>query len=86
MPVIEGELRAFIVETFLLGRPGLRFRDDESFLDKGIIDSAGVVELVVFLERRYGINVEDEDLVPENLDSIARLAAFVSRKTPARCE
>lgn len=73
------ELRSFIVETFLLGQAE-RLREDTSFLGEGIIDSTGVLELVSFIEERYGIRVEDSELIPENLDSIANVAAFVRTK------
>ncbi|MGZ8197708.1 MAG: acyl carrier protein, partial [Burkholderiales bacterium] len=57
-----------------------RVADGVSLLDAGIIDSTGVMELVSFLEQEFGIQVDDQDLVPENLDSISALAAFVTRK------
>lgn len=78
----ENELRNFVVENFLYGRK-LAFSDDESFLAMGIIDSTGTLELISFLEREYGIRVEDRDLIPENLDSIALLAQFLQRKLQA---
>jgi acyl carrier protein len=72
-------LRQFIVDTFFVDR----FSDDESFLRSGIIDSTGMMELVVFLEREFAIKVADKELVPENLDSLARVSAFVERKQGA---
>jgi len=67
------------VENFLFGEDdGLG--PDESFLERGIIDSTGVLELVGFLERRFGVRVEDHELVPANLDSIRGLVNFVERK------
>ena len=77
---MEKEIRDFIVENFLFGGPDDDLKDDDSLLDKGIIDSTGVLELVAFLEKSYGIRVEDEELVPENLDSIASVGAYVLRK------
>ena len=79
MRSIEHEIRRFITENFLYGRP-LEFSGDDSFLEMGLIDSTGILELVSFLEKQYQITVEDVDLVPENLDSIAQLASFVERK------
>lgn len=73
-------LRAFIQENFLYGQ-GADFADDDSFLEMGIIDSTGVLELVAYLEGRYGFTVEDDELVPENLDSIRNLEQFIDRKT-----
>jgi acyl carrier protein len=57
-----------------------RLRNDDSFLDNGIIDSTGILELVGFLHERFGVDVEDQELVPENLDSIDRLVTYVQVK------
>jgi acyl carrier protein len=75
----HAELRHFITNNFLYGRD-CGFRDDESFLEMGIIDSTGLLELIHFLEKHYRIEVEDADLIPENLDSIDQLCQFVERK------
>jgi acyl carrier protein len=80
MEQMRRQLRRFVIDNFLLGRDDVGLTDDASFLDHGLIDSTGVLELVSFLERRYDITIEDEELVPENLDSIASLVAFVTRK------
>ena len=77
---IEKELRSFVIENFLFGQGGADLGNDDSFLEKGIIDSTGLLELVSFLEKKYTIRIEDEDLVPENLDSINRLLEFLDRK------
>ncbi len=79
MPDFANEIRAFVVETFLLGESD-RLREDTSFLGEGIIDSTGVLELVSFIEEHYGIRVEDDELLPENLDSIASVAGYLLRK------
>ena len=76
---LNQELRGFIVENFLYGQP-LGFSDQDSFLQKGIIDSTGIVELISFLEKEYGIRVEDQELIPDNLDSIDNLCRFVEHK------
>jgi acyl carrier protein len=76
---VRDRLRQFIVDTFFVDR----FSDDESFLRSGIIDSTGMMELVAFLEREFAIKVADKELVPENLDSLARVSAFVERKQGA---
>jgi acyl carrier protein len=76
----ELELRQFIVENFLFGKEDPPLGADDSLLDRGIIDSTGVLELVGFLEQKYRITIQDEELVPDNLDSIDRLVRFVSRK------
>jgi acyl carrier protein len=80
MPNVEQELRQFIAENFPFGPEGDRLSNDDSFLDQGIIDSTGVLELVTFLEETYDIKVEDEELVPANLDSINRLVQYLGRK------
>lgn len=70
-------LRSFMLETFPAD-PGLN--DNASFLDTGLIDSTGVLELVDFLEEQFDIEVEDDELVPENLDSINNLCRFLTSK------
>lgn len=77
--IITEEVRRFITQNYLLGQDHA-VGDSDSFLEHGIIDSTGVLELVAFLEEVYGITVEDEELIPENLDSIEKVAAYVSRK------
>lgn len=80
---IAQQIHVFIIENFLFGAPDNGFKDTDSLLDKGIIDSTGVLELVAHLEETYGIKVEDEELIPENLDSIANVTAFITRKQTA---
>lgn len=76
---IEYTLKEFIVETFLFGQdPGLKSSD--SLLKKGIIDSTGVLELIGFIERAFQITVEDEEILPENLDTIDYATVYVTRK------
>jgi len=77
---MEEKLRTFIQNNFLLGDKNRAIKEDESFLQSGIIDSTGVLELVNFIEETYKIKVEDEELVPENLDSIQNLIAYIQRK------
>jgi acyl carrier protein len=78
-PEIARQVRAFLVDTFLLGDDD-GFAVDESLLDSGIVDSTGVMEVVAFLEESFGIAIDDDELVADNLDSVERLAAFVGRK------
>jgi acyl carrier protein len=73
------EIRAFIADRFLFG-DDTKLGDDDSLLDAGIIDSTGILELISHLEERYGVKVNDDELVPENLDSIAGIAAFLAQK------
>jgi len=83
MGVIEEKVRAFIVANFLFGDSERLVADDASMLEHGIIDSTGILELVFFLESTYGIKVADAEMVPDNLDSVVRVARFVARKTGA---
>jgi acyl carrier protein len=83
MQVTEKEIRNFIVQNFLFGRDDGSLKSDTSFLDSGIIDSTGVMELVMYVEKNCGLKVEDQELDPANLDSINRLAKFIERKQNA---
>ena len=78
-PLIR-EIRGFIDEAFLSAPGRGQLTNDESFLGQGIIDSAGVRELVSFLEEKYPIRIADEELIPGNLDSINCLVDFLERK------
>jgi len=73
------EVRDFIVRDFLYGDESA-LKDDTSFLDTGIVDSTGILELIMFLETACGIKVEPEEMVPENLDSINRVVRFINSK------
>ncbi|MDX3924609.1 MAG: acyl carrier protein [Shinella sp.] len=75
-------LRAFMVESFLFGEETGLPSDTESLIGAGIIDSTGVLELVAFIEDRFGFTIADTDIVPDNLDSIDNIAAFVGRNIP----
>jgi acyl carrier protein len=74
------KIRAFIFENFLFDADDDALQNESSFLEEGIIDSTGVLELVEWLEEEFEIKVEDEELIPENLDSVILLAAFISSK------
>ncbi len=76
---LEQELRQFISENFLVLQEK-SVKNDESFLENGILDSTGVLELVSFLEEKYGIEIESGELIPENLDSISRITLFLERR------
>jgi acyl carrier protein len=80
---IREELRRFFVETFLMGDTTAVINDSESFMESGIVDSTGMLEMVTFLEHAFGIKVADRELLPENLDSMDRLVLFVDRKQRA---
>ena len=82
MESLSHDIRTFIIDNFLFGDATGRFTfaDDDSFQERGIVDSTGILELVCHLQERYGIVIEDEELVPDNLDSLSRVARFVERK------
>ena len=76
------ELRAFIVENFLFGDESapFAFSDDDSFQERGIVDSTGILELVCHLQEKFAIDIADDELVPDNLDSLSKEAHFIDRK------
>lgn len=76
---IHDQVRRFIIQNYLFGQD-VTLNDADSFLERGVIDSTGVLELVAFLQEAYGFPIEDEELTLTNLDSIENVAAFVLRK------
>jgi acyl carrier protein len=79
MTEMRAKVRDFVVSNFLFGEEG-NLSEDASFLEEGIVDSTGVLELVEFLEKEFSISVADEELIPENLDSIMRVEDYLMRK------
>ncbi len=77
---IRKELKDFIIELFLMGDEKECPGDSDSFMQEGIIDSTGVLELVAFIEEQYGFTIEDDEMTPANLDSIDNLVVFISGK------
>lgn len=73
------KVRAFIVENFLFGDSS-SLKDDTSFLQEKIIDSTGILEIITFLEEQFSITINDDELLPENLDSLNNIDAFLKRK------
>lgn len=82
---IESILRNYIVENFLPSAGIDSFGDSDSFLEKGIIDSTGILELLEFIEEKFNFRVEDDEIIPSNLDSLKNLVAFIQRKTGKAC-
>jgi acyl carrier protein len=76
----ERELRQYVIDNFLFGQGGSELKNDDSFMERGIVDSTGVLELVAFLEEKFQVKVEDEDLIPANLDSINNLLLYLKKK------
>ena len=81
MEQIEREVRQFVIDNFLFGEGQAQFSNNDSFLEKGLVDSMGILTLVSFVQETYAIPVADEDLVPENWDSVKRIAGFVQGKS-----
>jgi len=75
----SAKVRGFVIENFLFG-DGEVLKDDTSFMEEGIIDSTGILELVFFIEETFGFSVEDDELVPENMDSLQNIDRFIDRK------
>jgi acyl carrier protein len=76
---LNQQVRDFVTANFYVADPK-SLEDGTSLLDAGIIDSTGVLEVIMFVETTFGVTVEDSEMLPENLDSIERIAAFVERK------
>ena len=73
-------MREFVYERLLYSRNGDSLKDDTSMLDKGIVDSTGVLELVLFVEEEFGFEVDDEDITPDNFDTLNNLADYIEKK------
>jgi acyl carrier protein len=78
--VVRQKLRRYILESFLFTDDDAALADSDSFLERGIVDSTGIMEVILFIEEEFGLTVGDEELVPENLDSIENLVSYVQKK------
>lgn len=76
---VKAQVKEFIIQNYLFGDKH-QLDENSSLLEEGIIDSQGVLELVFFLEENLGISVDDDELIPDNLDSVCKIADFVKRK------
>jgi len=81
LSAIKSSLRTYITDSLLPASGIASFEDGDSFLEKGIIDSTGILELLEFIEGKFQIHVEDDEVVPDNLDSLDKLSSFIYRKT-----
>lgn len=81
---LRTRIRHFILENYLFTTDEEALHDRDSLLARGVIDSTGALEVILFLEEQFDIDVEEEEMVPANLDSVERLAAYVERKLAAR--
>jgi acyl carrier protein len=77
---IKEMMRGFILETFIVANTERDIGDDDSFIDRHLVDSTGFLEIIMFLEDTWGIAVGDDEVIPENLDSLAGIERFVHRK------
>ncbi|MBT8397007.1 MAG: acyl carrier protein [Gemmatimonadetes bacterium] len=77
---IRDTLRAFLLENFLFTDDPMALADDDSFLERGIVDSTGIMEVITFIEETYGFTVANDEMIPENLDSVESLVAYVGKK------
>ncbi len=78
---MTGRIRTFLAENFLLSSNGFELDDDSSLLENGVVDSTGVLELIAFVEDAFGIEIADDEIVPENFDSVNRIASYISGKS-----
>jgi acyl carrier protein len=76
----KAPLRQFIVDNYIIGSSGPAFSDADSLMDRRIIDSTGFLELVLYLEETWGVTVADDEMIPENLDSLDYLQGYLTRK------
>ncbi len=83
MNSVEELLREYVAKNLLFSNNGYPYSDTASFLEEGIVDSMGIMELVMFVEETFEMSVEDDELIPDNFDSITNLATYVRRKTRA---
>ena len=75
------KVREFVIHNFLVGDDDAGFSDDQSFLETGLIDSTGILEVILFLETEFDLEIDDEEMVPDNLDSVANIGRFVLTKS-----
>ena len=76
---IKTQVREYVAKNLLFSDNGFEYDDDDSFLQEGIVDSVGVLELVLFVEEKLGVAVDDQDITPDNFDSVNKLADYVQR-------
>jgi acyl carrier protein len=80
---MEQKVRSYILSNYLFTDDQSALNSEDSLLERGIIDSTGILEVIFFLEEEFGVKVEDEEMVPENLDSVSNIVSFVQRKQAA---
>ncbi len=80
---VEPKIREYILENYLFTDEQSALQSSDSFLEKGILDSTGILEVIYFIEEEFGMSVDDEEMIPENLDSVDNIVAFIGRKQQA---
>lgn len=80
MENIKESVKNYIIENFLFGDTDTVINDDDSFMETGILDSTGILELIIFLESAFDIKLEDDEILPGNLDSLNLLETFIQKK------
>ncbi len=83
---IKTQVRQYVVDDLLMGTSAAELRDDDSFMESHVIDSVGVLELIAFIEKNFGIKVEDQEILPENLDSLNGIGRYLERKLRSRAK
>ena len=83
MNLIQQELHSFLTENFAVDGDANPIGLDESLIESGVVDSTGLLELVSFVETRYGLQIPDEDLLPENFETLANISAYITARVPA---
>ncbi len=78
--VVDEQVQQYILENFLFSTDRSLLGPEDSFLERGLIDSTGMLEVILYLEETFGIQVADEEMIPANLDSVRRIAEYVHRK------
>lgn len=78
---VEDKIRGYILENFLFTDDQSALSSTDSFLEKGLVDSTGILEIMTFIEDEYGFSVEDDEMIPENLDSVINIVKFIGKKT-----
>lgn len=79
---VEGKVAGYIAENILFSKNGYPYTYDDSFLENGIIDSMNVLELVMFVEENFGFKVKDDEILPDNFDSVSKLSTFINSHIP----
>ena len=77
---IKPQIRSYIAQNILFSDNGFKYDDDASFLEEGIVDSLGIMELVLFIEETFSLSVSDRDLTPDNFDSVNKMANYIQNR------